>query len=114
MQIQSNESRDWIHKGLAIMFVLIGIAIVISVIYPQQTAGVNMMFPYFSGWNWFGGIFGFFVMIWFFSWIFRSWFWPTKYRKYNGDEKSILKVRYAKGEISKKEYDEMMKDLNKY
>lgn len=70
-------------------------------------------------WHWLFPIF-FFMM--FLLFIFRrghrryySCGWPRwyKYYEYPGREaKDILKTRYAKGEISKVEYDKMKKDIS--
>lgn len=64
------------------------------------------------------GFFGIFFMALF--WIGVIWFivWLVKQSKLSGNtlEKTplqILKGRYAKGEIKKKEYDEMKKDIER-
>ncbi len=109
MQIDNN-SHSWTHIGLAVMFVLIGVAVVISVLYPQSSGGIGI-FNY--GWNWFG----FFILVCIFAGLFRGFgwcWWPARSGRRGGDEKSILKIRYAKGEITKEKYESMMKDLDKY
>jgi uncharacterized membrane protein len=113
--MQNNSDSDpWIHKGLAIMFVLIGIAIVVAVItYPDHYGS----FPSFG----FGGIFSFFLFVFIFFCIFRgvcwgfgwSW-WAWGSHNHDGHEKRILKRRYARGDITKEKYESMMKDLDKY
>ncbi|MCL5032794.1 MAG: SHOCT domain-containing protein [Thermotogae bacterium] len=84
------------------------------------------------GWGWGGGwimmiigILGFFFVIWGIIMIIR-WFtmgnqWSSRpyrrhYYRYNGrndydDAVSALKMRYARGEITKEEYERILKDL---
>ncbi|MDD2487222.1 MAG: SHOCT domain-containing protein [Candidatus Gracilibacteria bacterium] len=73
----------------------------------------NMMYGYGGG---FGG--GLFSLIF---WILLIWLAFMLFQYYNKDDKSqrggdpmnILKERYAKGEIDKKQFEEMKKDLEK-
>ena len=73
------------------------------------------------GWYWpfpFFMLFMFLIMcVCFRGWRRRSYscWWPgwSDYRyKEKSDAKEFLKTRYAKGEISKDEYDGMMKDIS--
>ncbi len=96
------------YRGLAIMFVLIGIGILFN-------SGSVSSGGFVWNWGWFGGIFGFVFFIWIFTCIFGwPWGWRHRHHGYERDEKDVLKIRYAKGEISKKQYEIMMKDLDRY
>lgn len=75
---------------------------------------------YYDGYGMMGGIgfFGMFLMLLF--WIGVIWFivWLVRQSKNFGssDDETpsrILKKRYAKGEITKKEYEDMRKEIEK-
>lgn len=74
------------------------------------------MMPYYGGW-WFFFPFGFFFFIFIIFLVGRLLFWPWAWgwRRgywYHHDEAYyILRQRYAKGEITKEQYDQMMRDL---
>jgi putative membrane protein len=109
----------WMWVGLGAMFVLIGIAAVIGVLYPGSSTVTTTPYPNYFGWVW--GLVGLFFSILFIVWIFGGifgvgWgFWGGRryrYRRWGyGDEYSILRERYAKGEITKDQFDQMMRDL---
>lgn len=111
--------------GLSIMFILIGITGVLGVIFNPHNFS-------FSTGGWVGAAWGvlvilidlffLFIFIWVIVWFARSLGWMSRsYRYYSGgwdwwdhdDALEILRERYAKGEISKEEYDRMREDLEK-
>jgi uncharacterized membrane protein len=109
----------WMWAGLGLMFVLIGVAAVVGTIYPGAPSsatpgGVPTLFADFSNLIW--GLVAIFFAFWFLSWIFGVW-GPMGWRRYRsrrywgGDEYQILRERYAKGEITKDQFDQMMRDL---
>lgn len=109
------DSTNWIKIGIAILLILIGIAIVASVFYNK-----NIVYYGFFPFGWIGWIIGIFILFFIFRWIFWGWWgggwWYSQRRQYrhHGNAYYILKERYARGEITKKEYDEKMKDLESY
>lgn len=62
--------------------------------------------------------FGFLIFLLFLFLIFRfafwGWGWGWRRRGYYGwtDSKEILRMRYARGEISKEQFDQMMHDID--
>ncbi len=96
------------------MFVLIGIATIIDAYYSRGgRTGLFGFFPF--GFFWW--IIILFVAFWLFRWIFWGSWGGYGYRRMerrHGDAYYILKERYASGKISKREYEERMRDLDRY
>lgn len=67
----------------------------------------------YGGWGW-GMMFGM-IVFWVLLVIAVMYFFRWNSSRYSGDKKEsaldILKKRYAKGEISKEEFEEKKKDL---
>ena len=72
------------------------------------------------GWGFFP--FGFIFFFIFICFIFRFAFWGWGGRRYrrgyyrygDGDSSEIVRQRYARGEITKEQFDQMMKDLEQH
>jgi len=64
--------------------------------------------------------FGFFIFIFILFFAFRWLFFPWRGRYYGrwwyhqGEAEEILRQRYAKGEITKDQFDQMMRDLEQH
>lgn len=117
-----NERRlhagHWIRLGfLAIFAVFVGAMIYFMfLVYPNTPMGAYPMYPFWGfGWLWI--FFGFFLFFGILRWAFWGPRWGGYYRRYGygyGRENEayhILRERYARGEITKDQYDAMMRDL---
>ncbi|TLZ46107.1 MAG: SHOCT domain-containing protein [Methanobacteriota archaeon] len=75
--------------------------------------GFGFGFPFFGfGFGWF-----FFLLFFLFFWGFRWWGWGwygRPYWRYRDDAHEILRARYARGEITKDQFDQMMRDLESH
>ena len=105
--------RIFIGIGIGIMFVFIGIAIALLILH-TILPGIFV----FLDRNWFGDLFLIFIIICTFSWClkypFLFWNKRRKLQRGNMDSKELLKIKYANGEITKKEFEQKIKDINKY
>lgn len=108
--------------GLSVMLILLGIAAVISALNPVRYATSTLQLPLIPRFGWIGSLIGsligLFILFFFLSWIF-SWPWSSRrYRTYGlpwGDSAvHIIRERYAKGEIAKEQFEQMMRDLEEH
>lgn len=113
--MQPVAGSDWRYRrllwvGLFVMFILIGVAAVLAV--TRAPTPTSTPFPFDFGWVW--SLVGVVFLLWFLSFFFGGWWWrPHRYGWWvePQDPVQILRVRYARGEITKDQYDEMMRDL---
>ncbi|TLY17928.1 MAG: SHOCT domain-containing protein [Thaumarchaeota archaeon] len=62
-------------------------------------------------------MFFFFIVFAVFRFLFWGWGWGGRYRWYGhywGGPAEILKERYARGEITKEQFEQMMRDLEQH
>ncbi len=89
------------------------------VYYPLSTVTPYYGYPFFG---WFFFPFGFFFIFFLIFFVSRLIFWPWGWgwggrRRYwygYGDAHEILRQRYAKGEITKDQFDQMNRDLEQH
>ena len=113
--------RRFIGWGIAGLLLLIGVAIVIGVVV-RAIVGPGAGFGYFP---FFFFPFGFFIFVFFLFFLFRGLFWGWggwggwgwrgypmygRYGQHDGAAE-ILRRRYASGEITKDQFDQMMRDI---
>ena len=108
--------RQWFAAGLLAILALFGLAAVIQAISRSQNPSAS---PPLFGFSWVWGFFGFFIFIWLIGWMFgfpwwyrrgiydRRWPWERE------EPVEILRVRYAKGELTKEQFEEMRRDLER-
>jgi len=106
-----NRHRRVIGWGIAGLLLLIGIAIVIGVLV-RAIVGPGAGFGFFP--------FGFFIFVFYLFFLFRGLFWGwggwgwrgySMYGGYHDGAAEILRRRYASGEITKDQFDQMMRDI---
>lgn len=109
----SHDPRLWLFVGLGVMLALVGVGVLFVALH---TGGFPYRYGFWPfGFFWFpwGLFFLFFVFFW---WIPR-WGWGLghygrRYWRHGFDPAySIARERFARGEISKEQYDQILRDL---
>ena|ERR1700722_15634176 len=107
---RSSNSGLWPTAAIALGIVaILTVAILVSSVWhPAFVAGSYPFFPFGFFWVWpfFAFVFIFFATRWF----FWGWGWGGGPDRFS-DATGILEGRYAKGEITKEQFEQMRKDL---
>jgi uncharacterized membrane protein len=119
MQNEAPHHMQWLWIGLAIMFVLIGASVFVSVVFLNGSTALSNPGTI---WGFIGPAIGFFFLIFFiFGWAWvphNRGYWRRRYRGYYGsnddDAIQVLRQRYARGEITKEQLEQMTRDLEQH
>lgn len=107
-----NSLRRLVKWGIIGVISVVGISVIVSLALTVSRPQ-GAFYPFFPfHFAWIGGIF----LIFAFFWIARWFIFPRRWQCYNmvgksNDPSHILKERYAKGEITKEQFEQMMQDL---
>ena len=108
----------WIRLGFLLIFAVFVAAMIyfMLVVVPTIPPGTAYpMYPFWGfGWIWiFLGFFLFFGLLRFAFWGPRRWGYYRGYGPYGRQNEAyhIRRERYARGELTKDQYDQMMRDL---
>jgi putative membrane protein len=114
-------ARGFIAWGIFGLIVLVGVSIIASLLSfgprssePSIQSFRPSYFPFHFGWL--GGIFLILIVLLIARWVFLPWRNQDSsgsYSQYHDGAHSILKERYAKGELTKEQFQQMMLDLKK-
>ena len=122
------DPRRWLFAGLAAMFVLIGVSVLVAVLTSGPPA-VNWGSWSWNGsnvWGWAIGIVVFVLVIWIFVSAVRAIFWGLgwgypyrryyrRYARWGMDPAySTARDRYARGEINSEQYAQIVNDLDRH
>jgi putative membrane protein len=112
---ESNRIRRIVGLGIIGLIVVIGLSIALSHYFaPWRPGGFDYPFVFFPfHFGWLGAIFLIFIVLLVAKWFF----WPRRGEYYSyphqqrADPASIVRERYAKGEISREQFEQMLRDL---
>ena len=107
------EGIRWLWIGLAGMFILIGVAILFEAVTGKLSGGPATP----TGYGWISNIVWGIVAMWILTLIFWPWNrnHPSGWRKQEreDDASEIIRKRYASGEITREQYEQMREDLRR-
>ena len=117
MQTEETYHVKWLWIGLAIMPVLIGAGVFLSILLNGSAVLANPG----SVWAILGPVIGFsFLFFWIFTWAGHPAsrrYWRRRYWRYGPEDDEalqVLRARYARGEITKEQLDQMTRDLEQH
>ena len=94
----------WVSVFLAV------IAIIVAANLVFRPLGYYPWYPFGFGWVWIP--FGFFFLFFVFRWVFWPWGWGYRRGYWTVDDAQyILRGRFARGEITKEQFEQMSRDL---
>jgi putative membrane protein len=112
----------WLFIGLAVMLGLIGVAVLFLLLFPASF-GYHPASTGFGPFGYFGAFFLFFVFIMIVLAVVRIALWSSRVRGYGGRPGygrgrrygafAIARERYARGEITREQFDQIMQDLQR-
>ena len=119
---ESNRIRRIVGWGLIGLIALIGLSIALSLYLAPWRSGEGFGYPFFFPFHfgWLGAIFVLFIVFLVARWFLWPWrggggggrggyySYPQQQRQ---DAASIVRERYAKGEITKEQFEQMLRDL---
>ncbi len=113
--------RRWLFIGVAIVLIVLAIVAVVFLIFPGLF-GYSMTGPYGGGYRVFGGFLLVILVVWIVLWVVRISMWASRGRRYDGRRNGpggprsavqIARVRYARGEITREQFEQIMQDLDR-
>ncbi|HZY46393.1 MAG TPA: SHOCT domain-containing protein [Candidatus Bathyarchaeia archaeon] len=121
-EYQLNRPRHIFAWGIfALLAVIVATVAISAFLYATRAApapGTDYPFFFFPFPLFF--IFGFFVFFWIVRWLFFPWRWGwgwgygRRYWRYQDESYYIIRERYARGEITKEQFEQMMRDLQQH
>lgn len=104
----------WLYGAIAIggtLAVLAAIIIAASLLRPTWFSG-DSFHPWFPSF-WFFPFVGFLIVIFFVKWSLWGWGWRSSDWRHYSDATRILEERYAQGELTRDQFEQMRRDLER-
>ena len=120
---QTTYGEQRIHRGNPFAWAILAVVVIAVVAFFAFALFHGFPAGPYNGYQWFGwwffpfGFFFFFIAIFFVSRLIFwpiGWGWRRRYWYGYGDAHEILRQRYARGEITKEQFDQMNRDLDQH
>jgi uncharacterized membrane protein len=116
--LRARKTFAWVIAAIAVVAVIALIAALVTRSYPYSPTMQYYGYPFFGWWFFPFGFILFFLFIFFIGrlifWGGGGWGWRRGYYYHYGDAREILRQRYARSEITKDQFDQMMRDLEQH
>ncbi len=121
-QANKGWSRNWILVTALILISAIVVLAIVSFYYVRPASAFGD-YPFYGGFpfGWFFFVPVVFLIFFVFRWVLWGgwgWGWGRRwyYGRYYDDDRAlvVLKERFARGELSKEQFEQMTKELEKY
>lgn len=125
-----DEPRRWVALAFAVMLALIGLSIAFSIVIPVLHGSTFMWNMNGMEWGWVPGLIFGLIILWIIFWVVSGLLWrvsspywerhryyrhyPHYYRhayEYGDPAVAVARERLARGEITKDQYEQLLRDL---
>jgi putative membrane protein len=117
--------RRWLYLGLAAIMITFLVVLVLVLVFPNSF-GYGSSGPLGGGFRIFGGLLLVVFVLWIALWVVRISMWSSRGRWYGsgpggggywrqGPQAAvhIARMRYARGEITREQFEQIMQDLER-
>ena len=114
----------WLPVIIGVVLIAVAAVILLALLYPASFGLAPAPYPYRFGL--FGGLFFFFFILIIVFFMVRVLFWSTRQSRYGRGYRQyppggygpnrpamVARMRYARGEITREQYDQIMQDLSR-
>ncbi len=119
-KVESGHPTRYFAWGALALLIFLGVVFFLSAFFIGPRPYVGTYYPFFPffGFRLIWGIFGFFFLFWIFRWVFWGWGWGWgwrgRYGRYYDSAYYALRERYARGEITKEQFEQIIRDLEQH
>src|SRR5712692_5829284 len=111
-----NRGFPWLFVAIAAGIIAVSTVVAVGTVFVPSAgyAGRAFFYPWSPfGFFWIWPLFGFLIIFLVAKWFFWGWGWRSDYWAHDSDAERILAERYARGEITREQFEQMKTDLER-